>query len=75
MAQVRIFGWKPGCNSVTAIKQIRQEANIPLNEALAIVNRVLNHEDVVVSVSSSAQAEVLINQLTEVGMIAEVVTS
>jgi hypothetical protein len=70
MPRVAITGWKRGCNTVAAIKELREQASIPLNEALAIVNRVLGNEQVVVSVSTADTAQVLADSLEKIGLIA-----
>jgi hypothetical protein len=70
MPGVAITGWNKGCNTVTAIKAIREKAHISLAEALAIVNRVLNNEHVVVPVSSPDVAQALADALGTMGLIA-----
>lgn len=70
MPQVAITGWTKGCNTVTAIKQMREKASLPLNEAHALMNRVLENERVVVSVSSPAAAKQLADSLNCVGLVA-----
>ena len=72
MIAVEISGWRKGCNSVAAIKEIRSRAGIPLNEALALVNRVINNEKVAVCVPCPNDASQLVDELARVGMIAQV---
>ena len=72
MITVEISSWQKGCNSVVAIKEIRARAGIPLNEALALVNRVLNNEKVTVDVTCLHDASQLVDELGRVGMIAQV---
>ena len=52
MSQVEITGWAKGCNTVSAIKELREKVPMQLNEAHALVNRVLQNERVVVCGSS-----------------------
>ena len=73
MASLRLFGVEPGCDTVRAIKAIREGAGLRLNEALAIVNRVLGKEEVFVSAATLDQAHELPNRLTKIGMVVEVV--
>ncbi len=70
MSQVVITGWKEGCNTVAAIKELRAIARIPLNEATDVVNRVLRNEQVVVEVPNPTTAEALANSLERIGLIA-----
>ncbi len=69
MPEVHITGWRKGCNTVAAIKEIRQRAAIPLDQALNMVNRVLNNEPVQVTVSSAEVAEGLAEALRELGLV------
>jgi hypothetical protein len=66
MAGVAITGWKRGCNTVAAIKELRDGAGIPLNEALALVNRVLGDEQV----PSPTAAQDLADSLEKIGLVA-----
>jgi hypothetical protein len=70
MPQVAITGWKNGCNTVSAIKELREKAAIPLNEAHSLVNRVLENERVCVRVSDSLAAAELADSLNAVGLVA-----
>jgi hypothetical protein len=70
MAKVAILGWREGCSTVAAIKEIREKASMPLNEALAIVNRVLSNEQVFLAVSTPSVAQALADALKIVGLIA-----
>ena len=69
MSQVAITGWTRGCNTVSAIKELREKAAIQLNEAHALVNRVLQNERVSVQVSDSTAATQLADSLNAVGLI------
>jgi hypothetical protein len=69
MPRVTISGWKIGCNTVTAIKEIREKASVPLNEAADAVNRVLRDEQVVITVPNRTVAQALADTLTEMGLI------
>jgi hypothetical protein len=73
MAQISISGWRPGANTVHALKAIRDEANVPLNEAHALVTRVLNGETVVLLLRVNSKAENLAIRLRGLGLLAEVV--
>jgi hypothetical protein len=70
MPKVAITGWRKGCNTVAAIKQLREKASLPLNEALDVVNRVLCNEQVMVSVTSAAEAQSLVDVLVGLGLTA-----
>jgi hypothetical protein len=70
MPEVTITGWTKGCNTVAAIKEIREKAPMPLNEALDVVNRVLRNEQVIVSVSTLAAAQSLADVLRGLGLLA-----
>ena len=70
MPRVTITGWTKGCNSIAAIKEIREKAPMPLNEALDIVNRVLRNEQVMVPVSTDAAAQSLADVLRGLGLFA-----
>jgi hypothetical protein len=70
MPTVAITGWTKGCNTIVAIKEIREKALLPLDKALAAVNRVLNNEKVMLAVSSPADAQALANALSGQGLIA-----
>ena len=72
MTAVEISRWQKGCNGVAAIKEIRAKAGIPLNEAHALVNRVLANEKAVVCVPSRTDALQLVEELGRVGMIAQI---
>ena len=69
MPEVHITGWLKGCNTVAAIKEIRQRAAIPLDQALNIVNRVLNDEPVRVPVLSAEVAQELAESLRKLGLV------
>lgn len=69
MPEIHITGWLKGCNTVAAIKEIRQRAAIPLDQALNIVNRVLNDEPVRVPVLSSEVAQELVEALRKFGLV------
>lgn len=69
MTEVYITGWRKGCDTVAAIKEIRERAAIPLDQALTLVNRVLSNEEVAVPVSSPEVAQELANSLSELGLI------
>jgi hypothetical protein len=71
MPKVVISGWKVGCNTVSAIKQIRASAPMPLNEASDVVNRVLRNERVEVLVSTAADAHALADSLERIGLLAK----
>jgi ribosomal protein L7/L12 len=73
MPGVRIGGWKKGCNTVVAIKEIREKAGLPLNEALAFVNRVLANEQITVAVPTVTAAQSLVDSLERAGLIANTV--
>ena len=70
MPKVAITGWKRGCNTVAAIKELRERASMPLNEALALINRVLGNEQVVVPVSTLTTALALADSLEKIGLVA-----
>jgi hypothetical protein len=70
MPKVAITGWTKGCNTVAAIKEIREKAHMPLNEALEVVNRVLRNEQVMVPVLTSSAAQSLADALGGMGLIA-----
>ncbi len=70
MSQVAITGWTRGCNTVSAIKELREKAAIPLNEPRALVNRVLQNERVSVQLSDSGAATQLAKSLNAIGLIA-----
>ena len=69
MPEVHISGWRKGCNTVAAIKEIREQAGIPLDKALNLVNRVLNNEQVLVPVSSCEIAQALAESLSRLGLV------
>ena len=69
MPEVYIAGWRKGCNTVAAIKEIRERAALPLDQAHNLVNRVLNNEQVVVPVSSPEVARELADSLSKLGLI------
>ena len=71
MWTVEIKGWKKGCNTVAAIKLIREHGQIPLDKAHGIVNRVLAQETISVAVPTQDGATALIQELAAVGMTAE----
>lgn len=70
MPEVSITGWRKGCNTVAAIKEIREKALMPLNEALALVNQVLSNQPVTVFVLSLTAARALADSLERVGLAA-----
>jgi hypothetical protein len=70
MSQVAITGWTKGCNTVSAIKELREKTPMRLNEAHVLVNRVLGNERVVVCVSSPAAAKRLADSLNSIGLLA-----
>ena len=75
MAFVQISGWKPGfCDSIPAIKTIRQKAGIPLNEALDLFDRVLKKESVLVNVACMNDALELAAELERLGVFAVALT-
>jgi hypothetical protein len=71
MAKVVISGWRKGCNTVAAIKQVRAGAPMPLNEAADVVNRVLRKEEVEVMLLNSTTAEELADSLNKIGLVAK----
>jgi hypothetical protein len=73
MTSVDISGWQKACNAVAAIKEIRTRASVPLNEALALVNRVLANEKVPLAVPYRADALQVVEELERVGMICKVI--
>src|SRR5262249_2045925 len=72
MAQIRISGWQPDCKTIPAIKLIRAQAFIRLDEALHVVNRVLNGEIVFLDLPSVGNAGDLAAALTKLGLIVDV---
>jgi hypothetical protein len=72
MAKVIFSGWNPPLNTVCLIKMIREQARIPLNEALSLVNRVLNGETVVVDLADDIIAYHLAEEANKLGAISEV---
>jgi hypothetical protein len=70
MSQVEITGWIKGCDTVAAIKELREKASMPLNEAHALINRVLENEHVIVRVPNSTAAEQLVDSLRRFGLAA-----
>ncbi len=70
MPKVVITGWTKGCDTVAAIKELRDKATMPLNEALALVNRVLKNEQVEVLVSTPTTAQALADSLERIGLVA-----
>ena len=70
MPFITISGWTKGCNTVSAIKEIRERAQMPLDDALAVVNRVLQDERVVISLPTLADAQALGAALSESGLLA-----
>jgi len=72
MVMIRITGWKPGVNTVHAIKLIRNKAQIPLNEALSLVNDVLAGKNSSLRLSNIENASELVNLLNTLGMVAEI---
>ena len=70
MPRVSITGWRKGCNTVAAIKELREKVSMPLNETLDLVNRVLRNEQVIVPVSTSAVAQSLADVLVGFGLTA-----
>jgi hypothetical protein len=70
MSLVTITGWARGCNTVSAIKELREKAAIPLNEAHALVNRVLQNEQVTVRLADPRAATQLADSLNAIGLIA-----
>ena len=75
MPTVAITGWTKGCNSVAAIKEIRETALMPINEALDVVNRVLRNEQILVSVPTGMAAESLATELSRLGFVVGCVDS
>ena len=75
MAKIELSGWKPGLNTVQAIKIVREGARIPLNQALALVNGVLNNDVVVVDLANDQDVEGFVSQLNDLGLLADVVGS
>lgn len=73
MTHIRLTGWRPGANTVHAIKAIREEAEVPLNEAHVLVTRVLNSETVLLPLRASSNAEKLAIRLRELGLLVDVV--
>lgn len=69
MSSVIINGWTKGCDTISAIKEIRKKARMPLNEALDAVNRVLTNGTVEVALSSPAKARALAKVLAKMGLI------
>jgi ribosomal protein L7/L12 len=73
MPQVRIAGWNPGLKTVHVIKLIREQARLPLNEALDLVNRGLNHnETIVLDLPDEMSATQFVNRVKDFGAIATV---
>jgi hypothetical protein len=70
MAEVLITGWRKGCDTVAAIKELREKVPMPLNEAHALINRVLGNEKVRVVVPTPAGATSLTESLGKIGLIA-----
>lgn len=73
MPKVRLSGWKPGFKTVPAIKAIRQAAGIGLDEALAIVNQILDRRIVDIELTKNVDSARVAAGLTDLGMIVEVV--
>jgi hypothetical protein len=70
MSQVEITGWRKGCDTISAIKELREKAQLPLNDAHALVNRVLANERVVVSIANPVTATQLADSLGRFGLAA-----
>ena len=72
MPEVQITGWRKGCNTVAAIKEIRLWAAIPLDQAFNMVNRILNNEPVQVTVVSAEVVQELAGALRKLGLVTTV---
>ncbi len=72
MSRIKVSGWKPGLNTVKAIKAIRETARLSLDEASAIVNQVLRNEEATFDVSCLDDANELAQALARLGMSAHV---
>ena len=70
MVSVRLTGWRTGCNTVEAIKTLRDLAQLPLNEALATVNRVVAGECVEICTATEGRATQLVAMLDKHGVLA-----
>ena len=70
MSTLAIVGWTKGCDTVAAMKCIRDKSPMPLNEAHGVMNRVLRDERVLVDVSDPFDADRLIEALEKFGLIA-----
>jgi hypothetical protein len=66
-SKVRFVGWSPGLNKVALTKLIRESADIPLNEAHDLVNRLLAGKVVEVVVSSDSDAHKLADSACALG--------
>lgn len=67
-SKVRFVGWSPGLKKVALTKLIREAADMPLNEAHDLVNRLLSGKAVVVTVSSEDDAHDLAEAASALGV-------
>ena len=72
-SKVRFLTWSPGLKKVALTKLIRKAADIPLDEAHALVNRLLEGKKVDVVVSSEREAYDLVEAARDLGAEAECV--
>ncbi len=71
MARVIISSWKPGLQTIKMVKLIQQYALLGLKDAKSCVDRVLDNEQVTLTIGSENQARQLAEQLKELGATAE----
>ena len=74
-SKVRFLTWSPGLKKVALTKLIREAADVPLNEAHELVNRLLAGKSVEVVVSSDDEAHRLAEAARALGAQTECVES
>ena len=68
MFEIRFIGWREGLRKVKLIKLIRDDAHLPLDEALRIVDRILDDEPVSVRTASLEDAHHLAIESEKLGV-------
>ena len=67
MVNIIFDGWNPGLEKVQLNKLLRKRADLSLADAKDAVDRLLENEQVTVSVSSSDTAQQLVDEATALG--------
>lgn len=75
MTQLILKDWRPGLEKISAVELLQERAGLSLTSAKECVDRLLKHETVIITMTSSEEAIELARKLRNIGVICDVENS